>query len=408
MLLVANVGPELSELEESAKTLAFAQQMVTTVAVRGPSSTAKGVEPADQAALLQMKEKHTECIRKLKEQVTDSREEELEDRKRMQEEMKGLNEKLMDKDSAEKSLDEMRQEQFVQFDAMRTDLTEAMSTQIEQMKRQSQQEIDALRESVVKSNLETEQAKKDAEAHETAIRKMQGCLQEAQSEHRALETETFDLRIRVATAKERANLLQARQEELRNERADFDDERKNLRTKSEQQWQRLSSVEADLSKLRADAVAQRSESDRLNSTRAEDAENARKERENSRAREEQMMGQLRELQTKLEENKRAAEVRSLKFQSQHQTETSSLKVEIERLEAGAKGRAEQLSEAQRAVASLEAEHAMAQHRQDALKQQAALDISKWQLELEEAKIREQELMNMLSEVHEGIMVASDT
>jgi len=408
MLLVATVGPELSELDETAKTLAFAQQMMTSLAVRGSSSTAKRVEQEDQTALLQMREKHNECIRMLKEKVTDSQEEEMEDRKKMQDEMKGINEKLLSKESAEKSLEEMRQEQFSQFDAMRTDVTEAMSTQMELMKRQSQQEIDALRESVVKSHLETEQARRDAEAHETAILKMQGCLQEVQSEHRASEAETFDLRVRVATAEERANMLHARQEELRKERADFDEERKNLRTKSEQQWQILSAVDADVSKFRSEAEAQRSELTRLNSARAEDSEHARKERESWRAREEQMTGQMRELQKKLEENKLAAEVQALKLESQRQAEISFLKVKMERREAGAKGRAEQLSEAQRTVASLEADHAMAQHRQNALKQQAALDIRRWHEELEDAKRREEELVVMLSEVQDGIMVASDT
>eukprot|EP00930_Biecheleria_cincta_P069050 TRINITY_DN56846_c0_g1_i1.p1 TRINITY_DN56846_c0_g1~~TRINITY_DN56846_c0_g1_i1.p1 ORF type:complete len:794 (-),score=199.19 TRINITY_DN56846_c0_g1_i1:10-2235(-) len=408
MLLVATIGPELSELEETGKTLAFAQQMMTSLAVRSSSSATKGVEQGDHTALLQMREKHNECIRMLKEKVTDSQEEELEERRRVQEEMKGINEKLMSRESAEKSLEELRQEQFSQFDAMRTDLTEAMSTQMEQMKRQSQQEIDALRESVAKSNLDTEQAKRDAEDHEAAILKLQGNLQEAQSEHRASEAEAFDLRVRVATAEERANLLQARQEELRKERADFDDERKNLRTKSEQQWQRLSAVDADVSKLRSEAEAQRSEFARSNSARAEDAENARKERESWRAHEEQMTGQLRQLHQKLDEHKRAAEVQALKLESQRQAEISNLKAKMERLEAEAKGRGEQLSEAQRTVASLETEHVVVQHRQDALRQQAALDLKKWQEELDDAKRREEELMLMLSEVQDGIMVASDT
>eukprot|EP00930_Biecheleria_cincta_P070695 TRINITY_DN58306_c0_g1_i1.p1 TRINITY_DN58306_c0_g1~~TRINITY_DN58306_c0_g1_i1.p1 ORF type:complete len:856 (+),score=184.55 TRINITY_DN58306_c0_g1_i1:73-2568(+) len=407
MLLVATVGPELADIEETAKTLTFAQQMMTSLSARSSPSNSNRIDQ-DQSSLLQMRERHNDCIRMLKEKVSDSREEEIEDRKRIQQEMKEINERLLTRESAQTSLEAMRQDQFSRFDAMKNDLTQTMSSQIDQMRRHSQQEIDALRQSVEISSLENEKAKKDAQAHEAAMQRMQANLQETQAAQRAAVQEASELRVRVATAEERANMLQARQEELRKERADFEEERKSLRSQGEQQWQRLAVVEAELSKFKSEAESQRSELARLNAVRADEVESARKERENWRVREEKLQNEVQELMKRLEVNRREAEVHALQVESRHQSEISKLKLQTERLEAESKAKAEQLSEAQRNVASLEAERAMAQHREDALRQQASQDIKRWQEELADAKEREEELMKMLSEVQDSIIVASET
>ncbi|OLP94644.1 hypothetical protein AK812_SmicGene23321 [Symbiodinium microadriaticum] len=80
-----------------------------------------------------------------------------------------------------------------------------------------------------------------------------------------------------------------------------------------------------------------------------------------------------------------------------------LKLQIERLEAEASSRSQQLSEAKEAVANLEADRAIAQQREDQLRQQAAAEIKRWQVELETSRAAEAELMKMLDEVQDGII-----
>merc|ERR1712232_1043968 len=98
-------------------------------------------------------------------------------------------------------------------------------------------------------------------------------------------------------------MLQLRQEELRKERTSFDEERKSLRQQSEQQWQKLTSVEGDTQRYKAETEVQRAEVSRLNSLRAEDADQARKEREAWQARQAELQRELSELHRSLEETK---------------------------------------------------------------------------------------------------------
>ncbi|CAE8698205.1 unnamed protein product, partial [Polarella glacialis] len=122
-LLVANIGPELRDLEETVKTLTFAQGLVVTSPVRNVEATSNPTDE-DEISLLQMKKRHLECISKLKEKASDSREEELEDRRRIQQEMAEINNKLLTKDSAEQTMGEMRREQFGKIDEMKDQMTQ--------------------------------------------------------------------------------------------------------------------------------------------------------------------------------------------------------------------------------------------------------------------------------------------
>mmetsp|Transcript_26975 Transcript_26975/g.62747 ORF Transcript_26975/g.62747 Transcript_26975/m.62747 type:complete len:783 (-) Transcript_26975:21-2369(-) len=404
-LVVATIGLELDDLDETAKTLTYAQQMMTSLTVRTSGAGLNRVDQ-DQSSLMQMRDRHNECIKMLKEKVNDSREEEQEERRRIQEEMKEINQRLLTKDSAEKTLEEMRQQQFSKMDAMRTEISEAMNSQMELLRRQSQVELESLRATVERSQQESERVKKEAEAHEAAVVKLQATLQDAQQARRAAEEEASVLKVKLATAEERATMLSSRQEELRKERAEFDEERKVLRQHHEQQWQRLAAVEAELSKFKSEAEVQKKEIERLNAARAEENDTLRTERESWRSRERDMQSEISTLKNKLEEIRRESEVKALKISKDHSDAVSTLKLQIERLETEARSRTQQLSDAKEAVANLEADKTLAQQREDQLRHQAAVEIQKWEDELKQSKAAEAELMKMLDEVQDRIITGN--
>jgi len=402
-LLIANIGPELDSVDETVKTLTFAQKMM---AVRNKAN----VNRVDQehSSLLQMRQRHSECIKLLQEKVSDEHAVEQEERKRLQQEMEDLNKRLLTKESAEQTLEEMRDHQFRKIDEMKQEMTSTMSKELDKMRQQSLMDLDNLRKSVELhvSHLDSSHHQRHAEEHEARVIKLQAEVQEAVHMQRSAEEEAGDLRVRLASAEERAKMLQDRQEELKRERSSFDEERRNLRQQSEQQWQKLSTVEGELQRCKAEADVQRGELARLNAARAEDADALRRERETWRSREAELQQEIAELGKQYDEAQREAEVQALKTDSEQRETLSQLRLQIERLEAEAATRAEQLSQAQQAQTQLAAEKAAAKQREEALKQQIALESRRYQEELQELKAREGELMHMLNEVQDSIITAS--
>jgi len=402
-LLIACIGPELDTCDETAKTLNFAQQMM---AVRNVAI----VNRVDQehSALLSMRQRHLDCIRILQEKTNDARDEESEERKRIQKEMEDLNTRLLTKDSAEETLKGMRDEQFQKIDEMREEMTKAMTAELAKMREKSFQDLENLKQSVERhvTNLDDTHHQRHTEEHQVHITKMQAELQEALRSQKAIDEEAAGLRIRLAAAEERAKMLQARQEEVRKERAFFDEERRSLRQQSEQQWQKLTSVEGDLQKFKAEAEVRRSELGKLNGKRAEDAEAARRERDSWRLMEQDLQHEIATLHQNLEQAKRDTDVQALTVEGQRREACTQLRLQIERLEIEAAQRSEQLNSARQLQAELEAEREDAKLREQDLRQIGAMELKQCQDELDEAKQREQELMAMLHEIQDGIIAAS--
>lgn len=194
--------------------------------------------------------------------------------------------------------------------------------------------------------------------------------------------------------------------QLKRERADFEEERKSLRQQSEQQWQKLTSVEGELQRFKAEAEVQRAELTRLNTARADGIEAMRKEREAWRTREADLQQEIADLSTQFDGAKREGELSSLKLESEQRDAVSQLRLQIDRLEAEANGRAEQLKEVQLARERLEADKAASRQREEALRQQIVLETRQYQEELEDLRSREAELMHMLNEVQDSIITAS--
>mmetsp|Transcript_68668 Transcript_68668/g.147122 ORF Transcript_68668/g.147122 Transcript_68668/m.147122 type:complete len:439 (-) Transcript_68668:111-1427(-) len=402
-LLIANISPEAEQADESVKTLTFAQQML---AVKNVASINR-VEQ-DQSALLQMRQRHSECIKILQEKMSDAREDEQEERRKLQQEMEDLNKRLLTKESAERTLEDMRDAQNRKIDEMREEMTQVMSHEIQRIRWQSMQDLDSLRQSVEKhvSHLDSSSHQRHAEEHEARVRRLHTELSDASKAQRSAEEEASELRVRLASAEERGRMLQARQEELRRERSDVDEERKVLRLQGEQQWQRLTAVERELQKFKSEAEVQRTELARLSNVRTQEAETMRQEREAGRAREAELHREAVDLDRSLDEARREAEVQALRVEGEQREAVSQLRLQIERLEGEAAARVEQLQQARQRRSQLEAECVASQQREEQLRQQAALELRRAQEELEEATQRERELMHMLNEVQDSIIVSN--
>jgi len=302
----------------------------------------------------------------------------------------------------------MQDEQARKIDEMRADLSQAMSKELEKMRKQSLVDLEGLRQSVENhvSHLDSNHQSRQTEEQGARVAKLQVDLQETLRAQRVAEEEASGLRVRLASAEERAKMLQTRQEELRKERVELDDERRTLRLQSEQQWQKLSAAESELHKLRAEAEAQRTELVRLNATKAQDAENVSKERDVWKNKEQELQQEIAELRGQLEDTRSDSEVQALKAEGEQREVVAQLRLHVEKLECEAATRTEQLTQQQQLRLQLDAERNVAQQREDALKRQGALELRRCEEELEEARAREAELMHMLNEVQDGIIIAS--
>lgn len=295
--------------------------------------------------------------------------------------------------------------QSQKIDELRRELTQAMSTELEQMRMQSLHDFKDLRASLEQQREEGSLLKR-AEENEAAVTSIKSELQESTRAQKAMEAEVSDLRVQLASAEERAKMLQERQEELRKERASFEEERRSLRRQAEDQWQKLSSSESELHQLKAEYEMQKMEIARLNSSRTEDGDAIRKEREVWRERETTLQRNVAELRASLDEAKRQAEVEALKAESRHRDAVAELRLQLERLEAESTSRADQLNQATQLRERLEAERAIAQQREEEARQESVQELQDCQRELEEARAREHELMSMLNEVQDSIITVS--
>mmetsp|Transcript_50598 Transcript_50598/g.141693 ORF Transcript_50598/g.141693 Transcript_50598/m.141693 type:complete len:804 (+) Transcript_50598:122-2533(+) len=382
-LFIANISAELANIEEAVKTLQLVQQ---TGISKAPSSTNRTEQLGqDHSSLLQMRQRHADCIRMLQERVVDSQDAEVEERNKLQQDIESLNRRLANKETTEKTFDQLHAEHFKKIDELRNDVSHSITSELEKMRVKSLQDMDHVRMSMEShvSSLEGLRHQQQTEEHNARMGKMQGEHQEALRAHRAAEEDASKLRVQLASSEERAKMLLDRQEELRRERADLEEERRNLRNHSDQQWQRLSKMEVDLHRFKAQADAQSAEIERLVAAKAEDADVSRRERQEWRAREEDLQRQVSEVQQQNETMKRELDV----FREQAGL-CEEKNVQLERLRA-------QL-EAERHIA-LEREE---NHIADRKRLQAEFEKDR-----EEAAAREAELMLMLHEVQDSIITA---
>lgn len=357
-------------------------------------------------SISEMRQRHADCIRMLSEKAVEKEEEEESLAEKLQKEMQDLNRHLETKESSNnKTLEVMKEEQLQKVDQMKQEMTANMSKELERMRESSLQDLHDLRHAVEKhvSAIGSSQQEKQDEEVEARVRRMQAELQEALQGQKAADMEAADLRVRLASTQERAKMLQSRQEELRKERLASDEDRRELRQQSEQQWQKLMSTENELQRCKAEAEVQRPLVARLAAAHAEEEESARKAREAARLQEVAVQQDILKLRGQIEEAKRDSEVQALRSQSEQREAGSHLRLQVDRLEAELARAAEQLDETRDACSKLEAEKVASVRSEEELRHEAAEEVRRLQEQIEEAREREAELLEMLEDIQCNII-----
>lgn len=338
----------------------------------------------------------------LQKTVTDHKAMEAQHRDDIKRQMETLHTHLHQRETKDAVTGQIHDKHSQKIDELKSDMTKAMSEEIKHMREQSLKDFKSITELM-------EQQKKDGrmqkliEEQEVILNSIQAELQETTQAQRARESEASNLKVRLASTEERARMLQARQEEGRKERSNFDEERRGLRLQAEEQLQQNSVAEAEVHQLKAEAELQKEEIARIGATQTKDAETLRQEREVWRDREAALQRNISELRDGLDLAKKQDEYQSLKATHEQDEVAAPLRLKIEDLEAQLTSNTEKLKDAQRERHRLESEREAAQASEEALREMGVVELKQYQEDLEEARVREQELMHMLNEVQNSIM-----
>jgi len=356
--------------------------------------------------LLQMRQRHSKCLKILQEKALNPQPDlvELEARERMQKEMQDLNQRLLTTESTDQTLVDMRQQQIQHIEQIKEEVTLAIGREMERLRECSEQDMHALKQSMEMQvdHLSTSSQNHSSQCEEESSGRIEGLqadLDDARRSQKAAETEAADLRVRLASVEERAKMLQARQEELLRERSALDDERRDLRQQSEQQWQKVIGMEQDLQRHKAEADALRAEVARLIAADADQEKLLREERVAARLREEELQQELLRLRAMGDEVRRDFEVKALRAETEHKDALRGLRLQVEHLEDEAISKESQLAQTRQSCARLEAEKAAAQQREQATRQHLLAE----QDELSAARDREAELLSMLEDLQASII-----
>jgi len=379
VMLIAHVSPEFDLMEETRKTLTYAQQMIAAKDHAIPTGHKINRE---QSSLAKMRGRHQECIRILHEKAIDTTEQQRAERARLQAEFEDLNRRLLTAENASSSLEDMKIEQLKKIDEIRQEVTSTMSQEMSSLRKQSVQDMDTLRKSLTEEK--AQEIGKVLKNHDEKMKAMMEEMEELKMAKRKVEDEVTQYRMKLAASEQELKWVQNREAELKRENVDGQEEKKDLKVQAEQLWQKLSVNESDLLRVKAEAEMQRAEVARLQD-----------ERDDLRERESGGQRQALQLQRELEEARREAQLMEVRRQSE-QREMQSLQMQVQQLD---KLRAQ--------VEKLEEDRDACRHREEDMKEQFAEELHAYQVEVDEAKQREQELMHLLNEVQESIMVAAE-
>lgn len=359
------------------------------------------------SSLEQLRQRNAEVLRIVQEKLQDSQVEESGDLLRLEKERDEMSQRLLTQETADKKLEQMCNEQLRNIDQMKQGMAKVMSDELEKMRGLSLQDFDGLKHSVEchVEQLSSLQQQKSAEQHAARMEKLRAEVQEVLKGQKQAEEEVSNLRVQLASAEERTKMTQERQEELHKDRTKFEDEANDLREHSEQHWQKLMTADMELQRFKTEAAMQTGELSRLASKHKEQDEAASKERVSWQAREKEILQEKAKLQAQLEEVKGQAELRALRSHIEQQEAVTELRHQVERLQGDVSSRAQELADAQAIGSSLAEETEVTLQREEAFRQDYALQIRQMNEEIERSRTTEAELMEMLSGIQTSIMRA---
>jgi len=402
---VANVKPDLVGLDESVKTLSFAQQMMS---VRNVATVNKvGVE---NSTLLQMKARHEECIRMLQEKaandvrVVDADEENTQ-KGQLQKELAELNKRLLTKHSAEMTLEQMRQDLAQKFEEEKAGVAAAIKS--EMTRYSSLHNLDSLRQSMAQQATELgasqEGLRYENEAHQAKVGGLRAEVQNTIQARRMAEEETRDLTIKLAALEERASIMKEREVELHQEREGITEETQRVRARMEAEVARLEAAEQELHRSREEEERRKQELAELRAAATKDEREVWEELERWRTREVELQKQALEINALADEERCRAEVQKLRTEAEGQEARAELHRQVERLRRQASTRAEQLGRVRQACERMKAEKVMLEEREQTMQLHSQAAIDQVRQRLEESHGRETELATIMKDMEAYVL-----
>eukprot|EP00928_Gymnodinium_smaydae_P053695 TRINITY_DN37621_c0_g1_i1.p1 TRINITY_DN37621_c0_g1~~TRINITY_DN37621_c0_g1_i1.p1 ORF type:complete len:817 (-),score=184.57 TRINITY_DN37621_c0_g1_i1:362-2728(-) len=400
-LIVANIAPELGNFAEVIKTLNFAQQMTS---VRRNSLVDRNSQ--EQSSIVQLRKRHVEALRILE----DASQEEEEQEMSMQvgEEM---GHRVLTRESGTKTLagsvscDRLPARAPVQrtlqgsmsCDRLQKieDLTAQMAASM--LRHQNPGDMDEPRQ--------VDQLQKQSEEHEAMLRKISAEHDETKQLYRGAEQEANALKVKLAFAEERAEMLQARLDELQRERSDSDQDKRSMKQQLEQLWERVVVAEGSLHKCRTENEVLTSSLERLTAAQRENvkvAQEAKRERDAAEAREEELQRKNMELWKEVAEAKREHEIATCKLETEKKEAVTWLERQIERMMMRSEVRKEQMTQLQQSQVMFKVEREQAQKEKDAELRRVTEQLTAAHKALNVSESEKTELLQLLDEMESSM------
>lgn len=402
-LLIANISPEAAWCSETFTTLTFAQQMMQVRNVEKPV-----LIEGSQSVLMQMRLRHLECVQRLQEQQQAAPDpEEGEDWQKIQKEVDELNKRLLTRNSATETLAQMQQEQNRKIEQLRVEVTQAMAEQFASIQEQSAKDLEGLREAIQAAAREggAQMEQRQTDLLEAQLSNHQSDINESVAVRRAAETDVAQIRVQVAAAEERVLLLQELQQDVARERGDLESERRALRQQADEQYRKVTDIECEKEKYRAEGAVLRDEVDRLHTLSTTDQVTASEDRQAWRGREAELQALATATRAQLEVHGCQAELRH-EAALQHHGRVEALRAQITRLEAESTVQAKELESMQKEQVSLQEDLRLRRLQEDRFRRGVEEEVNQYEEDIEEAQHRADELMAMLAEVQSSIMLAT--
>jgi len=403
-LLVANIGPELEWMSETCMTLTFAQKMMKVKNVERAV-----VVDAKQSSLMQMRKRHEACIARLKEKATDEKDEADEEREALDREIEEIGARLLTKDSATSILQKMQEEQTRKIDEFRSEITEKMADQFKHIQEESQKNMEGLRQAIEAkakeggAMLEQQQAQ-SREAQVGMLEREHSTVVEAR---KTVEAEAADLRLRLAGSQQRADTLQELATDVAKQRQELEEERKELRHKSEEQGERLATLEREANRLRVEADVRREEQERLQAGSGADAAAFALEKESWQRREDECRSAIDAVAAELE--RQCSDMEALQSQATQSFEAGlqALNQSVERAEEMRVEDEKELRKILGRQSTLELDVSEVHASEADLREQIRRDVESYDDAIVVSQQKTQELETMLLEIQNSILASKE-
>lgn len=404
-LLVANIGPEAEWSSETFTTLTFAQQMMQ---IRNVEKAV--VVDHEKSVLVQMRQRHEECIRRLREETisSDATPKEREERVRLQSDLDDLNGRLLTKRKATETLETLQEEHRRKMDAMREEMTEHMKVRCNSIQGSLVQDIQGLQQAIeTKAREEGEIAEKRfKERHEAAVTSVQTELQSTVEATKLVESDVAQLRVQLAAAEEKAKTLQELQHDAVRDREALEKERRELADQASDQLRRIAELEGEMQKHRSEGTVLQAEAERLTTARAQEVEAFRLEKENWQSNEAKMEDSLQQAKLELDEHQKLLEEAKKQAEMAHRAEIDGLKAQASELEASSTSRRLEYEEVKDKQARLESDVRACRESEATLRRQCEQEVHDYEDKIDAANQNINEILNMLHQVQSSIMHAT--